>query len=152
MNASIEFLLNKASTELIAEHLLRCDVDFVPPLSGRVQIQDYAQKISANATRFEAWSGGVLIGLVAAYCNDRVKHTVYITSVSLLKAWTGKGVASHLMSWCAEYGKALGMRQIALEVASDNTEAIRLYQKNGFIADQKDGLFVTMNLNLENGE
>lgn len=152
MNASIKFLLNKASAELIAEHLLHCDCDFIPPLSGRVQIQDYAQKISVNATRFEAWSGGILIGLVAAYCNDQVKRTVYITSVSILKSWTGKGVASHLMRWCAEHGKALGMRRIALEVGSDNTEAIRLYQKSGFIADQTKWSFVTMNLDLENWE
>jgi len=152
MNTSIEFLVNKASTEVIAEHLLHCDSDFIPPLSGRVQIYNYAQKITGYATRFEAWSGGILVGLVAAYCNDQVKRTVYITSVSLLKAWTGKGIASHLMSCCVEHGKALGMRQVTLEVGSDNTGAIRLYQKSGFVADQTKALFVTMNLDLENGE
>ena len=152
MNTPIEFLLNKASTEEVAEHLLRCDSEFVPPLSGRVEMTDYAQKITSKATRFEAWSGGTLVGLVAAYCNDQVKRTAYITSVSLLKAWAGKGIAAHLMSWCVEHVKALGMRQVSLEVASDNTMAIRLYEKSGFVAGKAKALFVTMDLYLENGE
>ena len=152
MNTSIEFLLNKASAELIAEHLLRCDSDFIPSLSGRVEIHDYAQKITSKATRFEAWSGGTLVGLMVAYCNDQVKRTAYITSVSLLKAWAGKGIAAHLMSWCIEHVKAMGMRQVSLEVASDNTLAIRLYEKSGFVAGKANAPFVTMDLYLGNGE
>jgi len=152
MNTSIDFLLNEASSELVAEHLSRCDSDFVPPLSERVKIIDYAEKITSNATRFEAWSGGMLVGLVAAYCNDYVKRTAYITSVSRLAAWGGKGIASHLMKWCVDYVKALGMQQISLEVASDNKVAIELYEKIGFVAGKTKALFVTMNLDLENGE
>jgi ribosomal protein S18 acetylase RimI-like enzyme len=152
MNASIEFLLNKASTEQITEHLLRCDTDFVPPLSGRVEINDYAQKIASKATRFEAWSGGTLVGLVAAYCNNQEKRIAYITSVSVLKAWTGKGIAARLMSRCVEHAKALGMRQVSLEVASDNTSAIRLYEKSGYVAGKANAPFVTFDLYLKSGE
>ena len=97
MSAAIEYRLNMASAAQIAEHLLRCDADFVPPLSGRVEIRDYAQKIASKATRFEAWSGGTLVGLVAAYCNDRDKRIAFITSVSVLREWTGKGIAARLM-------------------------------------------------------
>src|SRR5262245_939988 len=43
-DAVIAFFLNKAGTAQIGEHLLRCDTDFIPPLSGRVEINDYAQK------------------------------------------------------------------------------------------------------------
>lgn len=152
MNTSIEFLLNEASSELVAEHLLRCDSDFMPPLSDRVEINDYAKKITSSTTRFEAWSGGMLVGLVAAYCNDHVKRTAYITNVSRLTAWRGKGIASHLMNWCVEYVKALGMLQISLEVASDNKVAIELYERIGFVAEQSNSLFVTMNIDLEYGE
>ena len=114
---SIEFLLNKASAEQIAEHLLRCDSDFVPPLSGRVEIKDYAEKIATTAIRFEAWPGGALVGLVAAYCNDQDKHIAYITSVSVLRAWMSNGIAARLVGQCVEHAKTLGMRQISLEVA-----------------------------------
>lgn len=146
-----EYLSNKASADEIAAHLSRCNGDFVPPLSGRVEINNYAKKIANQAMRFEAWSGGMLIGLAAVYCNDPAKRVAYVTSVSVLKECTGKGIAAHLMNQCIEHAKASGRRQISLEVASGNTPAIRLYEKSGFVACETNGTFVTMNLYLESG-
>lgn len=148
MTAAVEYLSNKASQVEIAEHLCRCDEDFVPPLSGRVEIHGYAQKIASTATRFETWSGGTLVGLVAAYCNDRETRIAYITSVSVLKAFTGKGIAARLVKQCIEHAKASGMRQISLEVAIDNAPAIRLYEKCGFVAGTLKPPFVAMDLHL----
>jgi ribosomal protein S18 acetylase RimI-like enzyme len=152
MSETIEFGLNKAFTAEIAEHLLRCDFDFVPPLSDRVAICDYAKKIASKATRFEAWSGDKLVGLVAAYCNDQEKCIAYITSVSVLREWTGNGIAARLLKQCIEYAAASGMRQISLEVASDNMPAIGLYEKSGFAMAKTHVPFVTMNLNLKSWE
>ena len=149
MTLSIAYLLNKASAREITGHLARCDADFVPPLSGRVVIEDYAQQIASKAMRFEAWSGGTLVGLVAAYCNDGEQRIAYITSVSVLKAWTGKGIAAHLIGRCIEYVAAEGFQQIRLEVASDNIPAIRLYEKSGFVAGQANALVAIMGLQLE---
>ncbi len=141
-----------ASAAKIAEHLRMCDTDFIPSLSERVEIRDYAQKITSKTTRFEAWSGGTLVGLVAAYCNDQEKRIAYITSVSVLKSRTGKGIAASLVGQCVAHMKASGMRQISLEVASDNKLAIKLYEKSGFVASKADTPSVTMNLYLESGE
>lgn len=152
MSAAVEYLSNKATAAEIVEHLSCCDTDFVPSLSGRVEIDDYAKKIATKTMRFEAWSGGTLVGLVAAYCNDREKRIAYITSVSVLKAWTGKGIAEKLMKLCVEHAKASGMRQISLEVASDNTPAIKLYEKSCFVAGKANAPFITMDLYLKSGE
>ena len=86
------------------------------------------------------------------YCNDQKKRVAYITSVSVLRAWTNNGIAARLVSRCVEHAKVSGMRQISLEVASDNAPAIRLYEKSGFVAGKADAPFVTMNLYLESGE
>jgi ribosomal protein S18 acetylase RimI-like enzyme len=152
MRAEIDYLSNKASEVEIAEHLSRCDADFVPPLSGRVEINEYAKKIANKATRFEAWSGGTLVCLVAAYCNDHEKHIVYITSVSVLRKWAGKSIVYRLMNQCIEHAKALGMRQISLEVASGNTSAIKLYEKSGFVTGRANAPFVRMDLNFKSEE
>jgi len=149
MSELVEYDLNKASEAEIAEHLLCCDADFVPSLSSRVEINDYARKIAGKATRFEAWSGGMLVGLVAAYCNDQEKHIAYITSVSVLREWMGKGIAANLMKQCIEHAETSGMWQISLEVASDNTPAIKLYEKSGFVAGKVNAPFVTMDLYLK---
>lgn len=152
MNAVVEYLSNKASEAEIAVHLSRCDADFVPLLSVRVEINDYAKKIARKATRFEAWSSGTLVGLVAVYCNDQGKHIAYITSVSVLRAWRGKGISARLISHCIEHAKVSGMRQISLEVASDNTPAIRLYEKNGFVTSKANTPLVRMDLYLKSGK
>ena len=148
MIAVVEYLSNKASEVEIAEHLSRCEADFVPPLSGRLEINDYAKKIASKAMRFEAWSDGRLVGLVAAYCNDQEKRIAYITSVSVLREWMEKGIAAFLMRQCIEYAKTSGMRQIGLEVAEGNTPAIALYEKSGFLAGKTNAPFVSMILNI----
>lgn len=150
MSAGVEYLLDKASAAEIAEHLARCDADFVPPLSGRVKINDYAQKIANNATQFEAWSGGTLIGLVAAYCNDIESGVAFVTNVSVLREWAGKGIISKLISQCIEHAKKFGMWQISLEVEDGNMPAIKLYEKYGFVAGKVNLPFIKMHLNLEN--
>ncbi len=152
MNMAIEFQQSTSSEEALVTHLRACDADFIPPLSSRVEISDYAKKIVGHANRFEAWSGRVLVGLVAAYCNDQDKLTAYITSVSLLKEWTGKGIGSRLMEQCIEYAKSLGIRQIDLEVATDNTSAIRFYETCGFVSDKLNMPFVTMSMCLYSGD
>lgn len=149
MSKSVEFGLNKASEAQIACHLQRCDPDFVPRLSDRVEISDYARKIASKAMRFEAWAGDMLVGLVAAYCNDHEQRIAYITSISVLREWKGKGIAAKLMKQCIEHVKGAGMRQIGLDVASNNAPAIGLYEKSGFIVGKTNAPFVTMNLYLE---
>lgn len=151
MSAAIDFLLNHASAAQIAHHLSCCDADFVPPLSGRIEIRNYAQKIASEAIRFEAWSEATLVGMVAAYCNDRVKSIAYITSASVLRAWMRKGIAVRLVGQCVDYAKASGMRQITLEVAVDNTPAIKLYEKCGFIVAKASSPFIGMGQYLEGG-
>jgi GNAT superfamily N-acetyltransferase len=136
MSAAVEYSTNKATAAQIAAHLSDGDADFVPPLSSRIEIGSYANKICNNAVRFEAWSGGMLIGLVAAYCNDNEARIAYITSVSVLKKWTGKGIAASLLKQCVAHANASGMRLIRLEVSENNAPAIRLYEKMGFVADR----------------
>jgi ribosomal protein S18 acetylase RimI-like enzyme len=155
MKGAIEYHLNRAVEKEILEHLLCCDVDFVPPLSGRVALNDYAKKISSKAMRFEAWSDHTLVGLVAAYCNDPTKQVAYITNVSVLKVWTGEGIAFSLLQQCIAHATTLGMQQISLEVASDNVPAIKLYEKGGFTVGKVNAPFVTMDLypnTLKNGK
>lgn len=148
MSESVEFCLNKATEMEIVNHLLLCEADFVPPLSGRVEIGNYAHKIADKATRFEAWADGSLVGLVAAYCNDTQHLAAYITSVSVLQSRQGKGIASQLIRRCIENAKLLGFERIELEVDSENVGAVRLYEEMSFKINGADGRTTTMQLNI----
>lgn len=149
MNITVDFLQNKASDTEICNHLRACDVDFSPPLSSRIEIGDYAKKIVRNAVRFEAWSENTLVGLVAAYCNDRDTGDAYITSVSVLKAWARKGIASRLVEQAVEHASRSGMRRVRLQVEKNNMTAIKLYEKFGFVAAAPNPPFINMDLILE---
>jgi len=104
MSVAPEINLNKAGAIQIAAHLRACDNMFVPPLSGRVDIDSYAKKIADKSIRFEGWVEGELVGLVAVYCNDGAAPFAYITSVSVLPQWGGRGIASQLVECCIDHG------------------------------------------------
>lgn len=146
MSDRIEYRTNTASAAQIAAHLTQCNDSFIPKLSARVDICAYADKLASKAVRFEAWSEDVLIGLVAAYCNDLEQRTAFITSVSVLPEWTGKGIASALLAQCIAHVRELRMRRLQLEVARDNQPAIKLYERHGFVIGNSDAQFVTATL------
>lgn len=147
MIPTIEFRINCAMADQIAMHLQRCDSTFVPPLSQRVKIDDYAHKIVHHAQRFEAWANDQLIGLVAIYCDAEEKGTAFITNVSVLPTWQGQGIAGKLMMRCVDHARNASFERIDLEVGDENVAALKLYKKIGFQLDQENKQL--MNLHLE---
>lgn len=96
--------------------------------------------------QFEAWADDLLIGLVAVYCNDKKSRSAFITSVSVLQSWQGKGVAFHLLESCIKYVTQQNFISVELEVETTNTEAIKLYTKMGFIINRVDDQVIMMYL------
>jgi ribosomal protein S18 acetylase RimI-like enzyme len=141
---------NRASPSEIAAHLRRCDREFHPALSSRVDIDEYAAKLWAKAERFESWDGDVLVGLLAVYCNDAAERVAFVTSVSVLPEWAGRGIATALVGNCIAYCTRHGARRIGLEVACGQTSAIHLYEKFGFTRGSGGGGNFKMKLELEN--
>jgi ribosomal protein S18 acetylase RimI-like enzyme len=148
----VEYYLNKATESSILTHILSCDDNFVQSLNERINVTEYGKKLYAEALRFEAWDVGKLVGMVAGYCNDTIKRTAYITSVSVLNDWQRKGIAVQLISQFIEHAEKFGMSCISLEVARGNEPAIRLYEKCGFVVNVNGDSSITMNLILKRGE
>ena len=144
MTAGIQYIVNRADAAGIAGHLARCDADFIPVLSARVRIEDYARKIATRAYRFEAWAEDTLVGLTAAYFSSEEPRVIHVTSVSVLREWAGQGIAAALMRLCFQRAADLGFGRITLEVAETNAPATRLYEKFGFHAIGRDGQFIIM--------
>ncbi len=144
----IEYREGTASLEQIRAHLADCSSRHRPPLAPRVDLPEYARKIAGNAATFEAWADGSLVGLVAAYLNDTTAHTGYVTNVSVVSEYLGRGVASRLMEACVARATTAGMRELKLEVGKANTAAIDLYRKLGFGETGDNGDFIAMALPL----
>jgi ribosomal protein S18 acetylase RimI-like enzyme len=144
----IEFREGTATQEDIQAHLEGCDENFSPRLSLKVDIEEYSRKISAKARTFEAWFGGTLVGLVAAYLNDRSARSGFITNVSVANAFIGRGIAAALLDRCLDKSRQEGMEAIGLEVSMESREAIRLYEKLGFSELERKGETVLMRLTI----
>jgi ribosomal protein S18 acetylase RimI-like enzyme len=144
----IEFREGTATQEDIQAHLEHCDENFSPRLSIKVEIGEYSRKISAKARTFEAWSGDTLVGLVAAYLNDRDARSGFITNVSVANAFMGRGIAAALLDRCLDKSRQEGIEAIGLEVSMKSREAIRLYEKLGFSTFERKGETVLMRLTI----
>ena len=128
----IEYTLNTAKEFEILKHLERCDKDFIPLLSERVDIIDYSWKIYHKAITFSAWNeNNDLIGLVAMYETDN--NGGFITSVSVVNDYKKQGVGFILMKRCIAFAINNKYKKLYLEVDHKNTPALELYKKFGFI-------------------
>jgi ribosomal protein S18 acetylase RimI-like enzyme len=130
----IFYAANRATIADIAAHLARCDAQFIPPLSTRIELDVYAAKIAAHAERFEAWAEDGLAGLIAVYCNDPARRAGFITNVSVVPERGGQGIATRLMRDCVDHVRREGFALLSLRVGQGNGTAIRLYGKCGFTA------------------
>lgn len=133
---TLEYKTKTASKEQIYLHLKECDDNFRPPLSSRVDLLDYSDKIYMLAVSFEAWDENVLVGMVNTYLNDESDLSGFITNTSVLKGYMRKGVASTLLQMCLEYARNHSFSRISLEVSCANGTAIELYSHAGFKASR----------------
>ncbi len=127
-----EYKKNTATEVEILDHLKKSDQQFIPQLSSRVNLEVYAQKLSKFADNFEVWVDNELAGIVAAYMNDRLEGRAFISNVSVLEKFTGKGYASRLLENCIQDAKSNCFKEVVLEVNSNNQPACSLYYKKGF--------------------
>lgn len=127
----LEYRRDTATSDDVHAHLARCDADFTPPLSARLDLRGYAEKLAERAARFEAWDGGQLVGLVAAYVTPGAPEA-FISNVSVVSELRGQGVAAQLVAGCIDRARGAGVTTIRLEVATADRAAARFYEKLGF--------------------
>jgi len=113
-----------------------------------VEIDAYAKKMAVSADLFEAWMGEDLIGLIAVYCNAVDRGVAFVTNVSVVSTWQGRGIASCLLSSCINHVRKLGFSSIELDVNKMNAPAIALYKNHGFSIVRQEGDAYRMGLTL----
>lgn len=145
---TLAFRRDTATREHIRAHLRACDGRFVPSLGNRVDIDAYAAKLADRAASFEAWNGNLLVGLVAAYMNDRATGCGHVTNVSVASDHEGRGVASRLMRMCLEAARESGMSVMTIEVSADNSRSMGLCRRFGFGGPVRNGGSILLRLQL----
>lgn len=138
---------NRADEAALLAHLQAADAQFLPSLSSRVDLSDYAAKLHRWAERFEAWDGSELVGLVATYCNSPA--SAFVSSVSVLPSWQGCGVARELMHQCLLHVRQSGLTSVSLHVSPQAGAAVSLYRALGFAEESRDDSRLELRLDFQ---
>ena len=79
---------------------------------------------------------GEIVGYMWAERGDlnRVKHTAYIV-IGIRKAYRGQGIGTEFFRRVDIWARNKGIVRLELTVECPNTDAIKLYQKQGFVIE-----------------
>lgn len=147
---NFKYMVKSAAEKEIFLHLTECNNNFTPPLSDRTDLLFYAKKLYEKAVTFEAWDGDRLIGLIAGYFSKDKSKTFFISNVSVIKEYSGKGIASRLLKDCISCCKKNDYFVVTLEVNRHNSPAVAYYEKHRFRQYESKGDQLFLKLELKN--
>lgn len=129
------------SLELI-NFLTDIDDYFSPPLSNRVDLQEYAEKIIKLSEIYSVKDNNEIIALVSTYLNN---NSAYITLFAIKKNFHGQGISYKLFDFLRKKIKEKSIDELKLEVYKNNIRAIRFYQKLDFniVSENKSSYFMS---------
>lgn len=112
-----------------------CDVDdlFPVPLSEKVDIGEYAEKLLSYATLVPEFREGRLAGLVAGYTDNLPPEGLaYVALVGVRRDFQRRGIAKKLVEDFIDVCRRKGIRGLHLYTDADNRGAVHLYHGLGF--------------------
>ena len=104
--------------------------EYNPPLSAKVDLRQYTEKIFDNAVLFVRNDNSNIVGMVVLYCNDENKEKAYIPLVGVLPSHRRRGIAKELMQEAISYVKSKDFNVIGIH--SNNPIAVKAYCDLGF--------------------
>lgn len=140
--------------ENIIEFLEKVDLLFPIPLSEKVNIKEYVEKVLDNGKIIVSMCEDNIVGINLFYANDIITRQAWISTIAVDENFKSKGIGTTLISKMKEYCIKNKMKEIILYTHNKNERAIKLYNKNGFKickekqANHKDS--ITMICSLDN--
>ena len=115
-----------------ADFLNEVDSHFPIPLSKKTNIEHLAKKLLEKGMVLAVFDKEKIIGAVGMYANDSVCKRAYISVLAVAPAFSGKGIATQIVTSAFEHAEKAGMEKIYLYTHKTNVKAIAVYKKLGF--------------------
>ncbi|WP_339904246.1 GNAT family N-acetyltransferase [uncultured Cyclobacterium sp.] len=133
------------NTSDVVELLEEMDDFFSPPLTERVRMESGLPSLEAYVDKILTL-GHVLIhfdekevhGVTLFYANDQKQKNAYIAMLAVKQGFHNQGIAKKMVIKAIEIIKKEGMQTISLKTWKENTIAVALYEKIGFVVKEVD--------------
>lgn len=126
-------VIEKSCSETRIFDFLSCvDREFIPFLSEKVNLLQYANKLAERGNNVFVVVDGHDIGHAAYYSNNLESRMAFLTSICVKPEFRGNGVAELLLEEVLRGAWNDGMKNLSLEVDERNQAAICFYRKYGF--------------------
>lgn len=137
----VEVVAGHPQKAFIKDYVVQYDNDFYEPLSARVDMEAFSQKLSDLSTTFIIFKNGEVAGLICAYFYQPETKKGFITLVHTKHEYRGQHLSLHLLNAVKEYACKLGFERITLFVSKQQTSAFQLYSSHGFeiLSEEENG-------------
>lgn len=109
------------------------DYDFPVPLSKKQDLSAFADKLLEKATICYREENGKIVSLIAGYTNNIENNSAYISILATLEHARGHGYGKALLEEFVDICRAKKIDSVNLYAVKENTPAVLLYQKFGFV-------------------
>lgn len=125
----------------VLEFLMDIDEIMIPCISERMNLEEYALKLSKRAETLFVSIGDSDVASCSVYCN---RDVAFISSIAVKKEFARQSVGMNMMHEVKAYVCYKGCGKIRLEVYEKNYGAIAYYRKNGFFCESRNGQWIIM--------
>lgn len=123
----------RITRSMLEEFVQKIDLELPVPLSQRVDIEKYVDKLYEKAHIVSKVENGKVVSAVIGYTENLIGNMSYITLVGTLPEGRHKGYAAEVLEEYISDCKRKNIDGIHLHTELHNTSAICLYKKHGFI-------------------
>jgi len=109
---------------------------FNQDINNEETIKKLSGKFAKKGVCYVVCVGNIISGFVAFYVNDYKTYKGYLSIIVVKKDYQGLGFGALLLDVVLSTCKKKGMRELLLEVDSNNDSAILFYNKRGFIINE----------------
>ena len=121
--------------EKLIAFLEKIDAQLPTPLSSRVDLNTYADKVLTHGKVLAVEENNRIVSALLFYCNDRESRNAYITLLGTLAGHEGKGLGRKLMREMETVARQENMKRIFLDTEKGNSHAIAFYSRCGYLID-----------------
>ena len=118
--------------QLIIEFLKKIDKRLPTPLSNRVDLEEYSNKVVNNGHILAIIKGGKIVSAGFVYCNDVSSKKAYVTLLATVYGYENRGYGKIIFNEIEKISRENGMNYVRFETEKINEKAIKFHIKNGY--------------------